>query len=167
MCATFARHYQADVTILRVFNVYGTLLSHQVASTVEAIFVRRVLQGLPPVIQSHPQEGRDFIYITDVIRAIHLALEAGKGLQVLNIGSGVMTTLYELAQLVIAIAGAPLTPLIQTREAEGSTATNERPMQLQADIRRAQQALGFQPQVSLCQGLTELFEALRGSERPA
>lgn len=151
LCTTFARCYGLDTIVLRLFNVYGTPVDGSERPTVEAIFLRRVAQGLAPVIRGHPEEGRDFIHVNDVVRAIRLALDTGG--KVVNVGSGVMTTLLELARLVVDISGVQVNPVIEK--------TDVRPMRLQADGRQARRMLGFQAEIPLSEGLSQLLELER------
>lgn len=154
LCTTFTRYYGLNTIVLRLFNVYGAPVDGSKRTTVEAVFVRWVAQGLPPVIKSDPEEGRDFIHVSDVVRAIRLALDLGGTGEVINVGTGVMTTLLELARLVIAIPGAEMSPVVER--------TGVRPMRIQADVRRARQVLGFQAEISLAEGLSQMLE----QERP-
>lgn len=150
LCETFARAYGIGTMILRLFNVYGPSVDGEQRQTVEAIFARRVARGLPPVIEGNPEEGRDFIYVGDVVRGILLALSLDMTGQTLNIGSGQMTTLLELAQLVIEVGRAKTTPLIEGNLSQPA-------MRLQADMRQAWQVLGFRPQTSLRNGLARMI----------
>jgi UDP-glucose 4-epimerase len=132
-----------------LFNVYGTPVDGSERPTVEAIFVRRVAQGLPPIVKGNPEKGRDFIHVSDVVRAIRLALDMEWTGEVINVGTGVMTTLLELARLIIAISGAKISPVVER--------TDVRPMRIQADVRKARQVLGFQTEISLLEGLSQML----------
>ncbi|MDH4136376.1 MAG: NAD-dependent epimerase/dehydratase family protein [Anaerolineae bacterium] len=149
LCTTFARCYGLGTVVLRLFNVYGTPVDGSEQPTVEAIFLRRVAQGLPPIIKGNPKEGRDFIHVSDVVRAIRLALDMEGTGEVINVGTGVMTTLRELARLIIAISGAKTSPVVER--------TDGRPMRIQADVCRARQVLGFQTEISLLEGLSQML----------
>lgn len=156
LCTSFADSYGLGVVVLRLFNVYGPPADEGERPSVETVFVRRVAAGLPPVIASHPDEARDFIHVSDVVRAIRLALGTRLAGEVLNVGSGVMTTVRELAALAIELSGERLSPVVEG--AEG------RPMRMQADTRKARRVLGFESEVPLRVGLAELL-ALARSER--
>lgn len=150
MAFSMARSVGLPVTVLRLFNVYGPALDGRQRPTVEAIFVRRVARGLPPVICGHPHDGRDFIHVRDVVRAISLALERPPvGDKPLNIGAGVMTTVRELAGLVIRLSGCNLEPIVQVEDRLA--------FQLQADVTRAAHCLGFRSQIKLEDGLAEML----------
>jgi UDP-glucose 4-epimerase len=151
VCTTFTRCYDLDTVTLRLFNVYGLPVDQSARKTVEAIFVNRVSKGLPPVIKGDPNQGRDFIHISDVVRAILLASERGQPGAVINIGSGKMTTLLELARLAIELGDVEKEPIVEQTEAPS--------ISLQADIIKAKEILGFEAEILLQEGLTRLFEA--------
>lgn len=149
LCTTFARCYGLNTTILRLFNVYGPALDGSERNTVESLFVQRVRQGLPPIIKGDPNQGRDFIHVHDVVCAIRLALDkTGNG--IINIGTGQMTTLVELAELIIKLTGAKLKPLIESQEVQ--------PLRIQADTRKAKERLGFQAEITLTSGLNQMIK---------
>lgn len=156
LCTTFARCYGLGAVVLRLFNVYGTPVDRSERGTVEAVFVRRVSQGLPPVIKGSPDEGRDFIHVSDVVRAIWLALDVEMKGEVINVGTGIMTTLLELARLVIEISGAKVNPVMKK--------TDARPMQIQADTRKARQMLGFEAEIPLSEGISQMLELERSHQ---
>jgi UDP-glucose 4-epimerase len=149
-CQTYARRYGVPVTILRIFNVYGPAAAGHERPTVETIFIRKVLEGQPPLIKGHPETGRDFIHIDDVIRCLILALLGPKQGEVINVGTGVLTTLSDLARTIIELSGASMEPIVQIEP--------EQPVQLCADTTRANQILGFQPRITLEAGLKQIVE---------
>ncbi|MBI4504029.1 MAG: NAD-dependent epimerase/dehydratase family protein [Chloroflexi bacterium] len=153
MCTTFARCYGLGITVLRIFNAYGPAADGAERGTVEALFVRRVAQGLLPVVTGHPDEARDFVHVRDVVRAIQRALHVGPTSEVINIGSGVPTTMRELADLVISLAGVPLSPVVEVGDGP--------PLRIQADTHKARTVLGFAAQVALRDGLAEMLELAR------
>lgn len=155
LCQTFARCYGLGVTILRVFNAYGPAADGATRGSVEALFARRVVAGLPPVVKGHSGEARDFVHVRDVVQALARALEIGPTGEVINVGSGVLTTMRELADLVIEIAGLDLAPLVEPSDAP--------PLRLQADTRKAEDILGFKARVSLREGLAELVALARAA----
>jgi UDP-glucose 4-epimerase len=156
LCTTFTRCYGLGTVVLRLFNVYGTPVDGSERGTVEAVFTRRVAQGLPPVIKGNPEEGRDFIHTSDVMRAIRLALDAGVTGEVINVGTGVMTTLMELARLVIAISGAKIRPVVER--------TDVCPMRIQADVHKARQVLGFEAEIPLSEGVSQMLKLERSHQ---
>lgn len=151
-CQAYARAYGMPMQILRLFNVYGATADGSLCPTVESIFLRRLRQGQPPQIRGNLESGRDFIHVQDVVRAIELALHSPTWEGAVNVGTGVLTTLVELARLTAQVAGKPLEPEI--------VESDEPAVRFQADTRRAQALLGFQAQVGLEEGLGGLASRL-------
>jgi UDP-glucose 4-epimerase len=149
---TYARLYSLSVQTLRLFNVYGSAVDKQPRPTVEAIFLRQLQQGQRPQVRGNPHSGRDFIHIQDVIRAIQLALVNPAWSGAINIGSGVLTPLVELAQQAAQVLGQTTEPEIITN--------NDPPIRFQADTTRAQTLLGFQAEIPLEVGLRRLAKDL-------
>lgn len=145
-CRAFERVYGLKSVILRFFNLYGPAADRRPRPTVDAVFVRRVLAGQPPVIRGNPRHARDFAHVRDAARAVRLAIQSEAVLgQTINVGSGTATTLEQLASLIIELAEADLEPVI-----EGPL---EAPVIFQADTGRARNLLQYEPSVSLVKGL--------------
>lgn len=153
LCMALARSHGMDVAALRLFNVYGPDLDGRPRPTVEAVFVRRALQGLPLLIKAPASEARDFIHMEDVVRALRMAMDKGASGRVINIGTGVSTSLSELADMVIELSGSRAPVKIE--------GTKQEPMRMQADVREAKKVLGFNTQVGLRDGLLQLTELHR------
>ena len=138
-----------DGTILRFQNVYGEGQSLQNPYTgIISIFYNRARQGLELPIYEDGQETRDFVHVDDVIAALVAAaspdVPAGA---VCNVGSGVATTIEELAATLLQAAGFDV-PVRQTKQFRvGDIRHNF------ADIGNAKSKLGVEPQVSLADGL--------------
>lgn len=85
--------------------------------------------------------------------ACRLALDGGATGEDINVGTGVMITLMELAKLIIEISGARMSPRVEK--------TDVRPMRIQADMRKARRMLGFEAEVSLSEGLSRMLKVER------
>lgn len=148
-CRLFARSFGVPTVTLRLFNVYGLAYDHSERPTVEMIFLKRALGGKAPVISGHPRSAKDFVHISDVTQAILLALTSADAAgQTVNVGSGVATSLLELAQQAIALAQADISPTINP--------TEEMPIIYQASLARAETLLGYVPTTELRDGLDEI-----------
>jgi dTDP-L-rhamnose 4-epimerase len=149
----FGRVYGFPVVALRFFNTYGTRQSLNNPYTgAAAIFISRIRRGLAPLIYEDGEQQRDFIHVTDVARACLLALTASAADGgVFNVGSGRAVGIRELAQILCDIAGFDGKPEITRRYRKGDI------RHCFADI-TALRAIGFEPRVSLEDGLRELFE---------
>jgi len=151
-CLLFGRTYGLPVTACRFFNVYGPhqSLNNPYTGAV-AIFMSRIKNDVPPMIYEDGLQSRDFIDVRDVARGCQLVLEdpCSDG-KVLNIGTGQRTTILELAEMLIKLAGKRLVPEVTGRFRKGDI------RHCYADIARAQ-GLGFRPSISLSEGLEHLY----------
>jgi dTDP-L-rhamnose 4-epimerase len=159
MCLIVGRAYEIPTVALRFFNVYG---SRQALSNpytgVLAIFASRLLNNRSPLIYEDGRQQRDFVHVRDVAQACLLAIETpGVGDQVFNVGGGQPYTVCEIAERMAQVLGkeqirAELTGKYRMGDIRHCF----------ADISKAQQLLGYQPQVSLAQGMVELAQWLEG-----
>ncbi|MCI0396057.1 MAG: NAD-dependent epimerase/dehydratase family protein [Chloroflexi bacterium] len=137
-----------ETVALRIFNAYGPGQSLPAShAPVVPRFLQAALSGGSVVIFGGGKQSRDFIYVSDVVEALISAATAGNvNRQVLNIGSGQETTVNELVELIERTLGRPVNRVFN-REKEGGV------RRLVANVAQAQKLLGFQPQVTLSEGL--------------
>jgi UDP-glucose 4-epimerase len=141
---------------LRFFNVYGPgQPTDAFYTSVILTFVRRILSGQPPVIDGRGDQSMDFVHVTDIARAIGLALDSDRTGEVLNVGTGTQTTVAELADRLVAAMGADVTPQFRPRQV--LVARRE------ASIDRIQDVLGWHPSVSLDEGLASVLDWIKAS----
>jgi dTDP-L-rhamnose 4-epimerase len=161
LCLMIGRAYGIPTVALRFFNVYGPrqALSNPYTGVL-AIFASRLLNDNPPLIFEDGNQQRDFVSVYDVARACRLALETpGIAGGVYNIGSGNHYTVREIADRVAAAVGKPhIEPELTGRYRVGDI------RHCFADISLARRDLGYEPQVSLDDGLSELAEWLEGQQ---
>ncbi len=152
-----ARAYGFRLAALRYFNVYGPRQSLRNPYTgVIAIFTARLLNGKPPVIFEDGMQIRDFIHVRDVARANVAALER-RADGVFNIGTGRPTRVIDVARMLAKILGVEVEPLVLNRFRVGDV------RHIYADITRAREVLGWEPRVSLEEGLREVVEWARAN----
>jgi dTDP-4-amino-4,6-dideoxygalactose transaminase len=140
------------VVVLRPFNAFGPR-SHHEGDSGEVIpkFMLRALAGEPLVVFGDGRQTRDFTHVTDIARAIRCAGETDRAIgETFNLGSGREISIGDLARLMARIAGRPDTTLQHAEARPGDV------RRLCADAAKAQRSLGFEPRVTLEQGLTEL-----------
>ena len=156
-CLVVGRTYRIPTVALRYFNVYGPrqALSNPYTG-VCAIFSARLLNDQPPVIFEDGEQTRDFVHVSDIVQANLLALETdGADYQVVNIGTGVPTSVRQIAGLLAEGLGKNISPEIVSRYREGDI------RHCVADISRARQQIGYAPRVTLEQGIPELLAWVR------
>lgn len=155
MCLLFGRAYNVPTIALRLFNVYGTRqsLSNPYTGAI-AIFASRLMNGKPPIIYEDGQQRRDFVHVSDVVRGIRLALESDVKDEAINIGSGSSHTILELAEILATEMGKAVKPEITGQKRVGDI------RHCFADISKARRLLGYEPQMSLQDGMAELIDWL-------
>ena len=132
-------------TTLALANVYGPRQDPHGEAGVVAIFAGRLLSGQPCTVFGTGEQTRDFVYVDDVADALLAAVERADG-QLLNIGTGVETSVNDLYRMMAAMGGGPDAPV------RGSA----RPGELDRsalDPPRAASGLGWRPDTSLDDGL--------------
>jgi dTDP-L-rhamnose 4-epimerase len=159
LCLMLGRAYGIDAVALRFFNAYGPrqALSNPYTGVL-AIFASRLLNDSPPKIFEDGQQQRDFVSVYDIARACRLALEKPEAAgEVFNIGGGVPYTVREIAERVADVVGKKhLQPEITGKYRVGDI------RHCFADIGKARALLGYEPQVTLDEGLAELAAWLEG-----
>ncbi|MGA8942238.1 MAG: SDR family oxidoreductase [Thermoactinomyces sp.] len=145
----YSQLYGLKYTALRYANVYGLRQDPRGEGGVISILVDKYLQREPFTIFGDGEQTRDYIYVEDVARANLAALTAGDG-QILNIGTGVQTTLNQVLALFDEIAS------YQNRKLNGP----DRPGDIRHsyfDNRKACSTLNWQPKYSLREGLHKTY----------
>jgi len=160
LCIITGRAYGIPTVALRYFNVYGArqALSNPYTG-VAAIFSSRLLNGQPPLIFEDGNQSRDFTHVSDIVQANLLAMEsAGANFQTINVGTGRATSVKMMARLLADGLGADLEPETVGKFREGDI------RHCFADISRARQLLGYEPRVSVEQGIPRLLEWVRAQQ---
>ena len=159
MCLMTGRAYNIPTVALRFFNAYGPrqALSNPYTGVL-AIFASRLLNDSPPKIFEDGLQQRDFVSVYDVARACRLALEtpAAAG-EVFNVGSGQPQTVRSIAARLAKVMGKEhIEPEIVGKYRVGDI------RHCFSDIGKARQVLGYEPQVTLDDGMAELAAWLEG-----
>lgn len=154
----FGAAYGVRATALRLFNVFGAgqALSNPYTGVL-ANFASRLANGEPPMIFEDGEQRRDFVHVRDVARAFRLALErTPSGGHAINVGSGRSYTIREVAVLLAEAMGVPhISPEILGKARSGDIRN------CFADISKAAELLGYQPQYMLEQSLDEMVAWVR------
>jgi dTDP-L-rhamnose 4-epimerase len=156
-CLVVGRAYGIPTVALRYFNVYGPrqALSNPYTG-VCAIFSARLLNDQRPLIFEDGKQTRDFVHVSDIVQANLRALETdGADYQAVNIGTGVPTSVRQIARLLAEGLGKNLEPEIIAKYREGDI------RHCVSDISRARRQLGYTPGVALEQGIPELLKWVR------
>jgi len=154
-CKVFNDELGLPTVRLRYFNVYGPRQTTKTESGVVAIFAKSALFGKPLQIFGDGTKTRDFVYVSDVVEANLLVAEKDEvNGEVFNVGTGVETSIKDLARMILEITGAdvPIVHLV-LRAADFNRA--------KADLTRSKQILGYESKVNFRDGLTEYIDWCR------
>ncbi|MDP8943015.1 MAG: GDP-mannose 4,6-dehydratase [Actinomycetota bacterium] len=152
-CALYHRLHGLSTVALRYANVYGPRQDPLGEAGVIAIFCGRVLDGGRPTVFGDGRQTRDFVYVEDVVRA-NLAAVHSTATGQLNVGHGVQTSVLDLVEALAALAGRPFEP-------EFAPPRPGEVRHIALDATRAREALGWEPVVSLGDGLERTLASLR------
>ena len=148
-CQVFTRTYGLETVALRYFNVFGP--RQDPSSTYSGVisrFIAALSTGQTPVIYGDGEQSRDFTYVSNVVEANLRAAETTRGVgQIINVANGERVTLNELLDRLKEITGNT------NVEAEYRDARVGDVKHSLADITRAREFLGYEPQVGLEEGL--------------
>lgn len=157
-CRAFYRVYGQETVCLRYFNIFGPRQDPKSEyAAVIPRFITAMLQDQPVTIYGDGEQSRDFTYIDNAVQANLKAMTAPKAPgETCNVACGERFTLNQVAALLGEIIG--VTPRIDYLEGRQGDVKHSL-----ADIDKARQLLGYDPQVSFRQGLertVEYFKAL-------
>ena len=157
---TMAYHNQqgVDTAIVRIFNTYGPRMRPNDGRAIPT-FVRQALANQPLTVFGDGSQTRSFCYVDDLIRGVFLLATSGEHLPV-NLGNPGEFTVRELAETVIRVTGA-------SSEIVYEALPIDDPQVRRPDITRAQQILGWQPEIELEEGLRRLLDAQSPDREPA
>jgi UDP-glucose 4-epimerase len=157
LIASFGKAHQMSYVIGRTFVAYGPGEPPTARAEVSQ-YVRAMLAGASPHVLGDPDaKTRDFVHVFDVAEAL-MTLAAGPVTGIVNIGTGRETTLRELTEIAAAALRIPVPDLPWEPSPEDQ-------YRLVADITRLR-ALGFEPSVSLEDGVAALAKDLSCRTRP-
>jgi len=148
---TFHDMYGLDYVALRYFNVYGPRMDiHGVYTEVLIRWMERIAAGQAPLILGDGSQTMDFVYIEDIAGANLAAARSGVTDEVLNVASGVETSLNDLAKALLRVMGSDLQPEYGPERSVNPVARRL------ADTTRARELIGFEATVGLEEGLARL-----------
>jgi UDP-glucose 4-epimerase len=147
----FNEMYGLDYVALRYFNVYGPRMATRGPHTeVMVRWMERIASGLPPLIHGDGSATMDFVYVDDVARANVLAATTPATDEICNVGTGVETSLRELADALLRVMDADF-----GTEFGPERGVNPVPRRV-ADVAHAHDVLGFRAEIGLDEGLRRL-----------
>ncbi len=145
---SFFREKDLNVKMNRIFNTYGPRLDDgRVIST----FIRQSITGKPITVFGDGTQTRSPCYITDMVRGIILTIFKGKSGEVYNVGAPEEYQILELAKIIKKLTGTESEIVFKER-------MEDDPSKRRPDINKIKNELGFEPKVSLEEGLKKTIE---------
>ena len=158
-CQMFTRLYGLETVTIRYFNVFGPRQDPSSPySGVISLFIRALVERRRPTIYGDGEQTRDFTYVANVVdgvlRACHAPEASG---EVINVATGGRISLNDLFRVLRDLVGVDIDPIHGDPRA-GDVRDS------QADIQKARRLLGYQPLVSLEEGLGKTVEWFRATQ---
>jgi UDP-glucose 4-epimerase len=155
-CRLFTDLYGFETVTTRYFNVFGPRQDPgSPYSGVISLFSTAILEGRQPTIYGDGEQTRDFTYVANVVDGVLRAVDAPNVAgEVINVATGGRISLNQLLQVMNDIVGTTIRPIYKEPRA-GDVRDS------QADISKARTLLGYEPIVSLQEGLTRTIEWCR------
>ncbi|MBI4307195.1 MAG: GDP-mannose 4,6-dehydratase [Chloroflexi bacterium] len=153
LCQLYYRNYDVPVIALRYFTVFGPGQRPDMAFH---RFIAAILAGREITVYGDGEQTRDFTYVSDIVTANLLAMSSASHGVSLNIGGGTTTSVNQVIRLVESLCGRKA--LVRHKPMRPGEV--ERTL---ADISRARRLLGYQPLVSLEEGLARQVAEAAGT----
>jgi UDP-glucose 4-epimerase len=152
----YKRRYGLEYSIVRFFNVYGP---GQVAEFVMSKFIRNVKKDKSPIIYGDGSQVRAFCYVDDAVKGAYLALSDEKATaQIFNIGNDTEPiSMKDLALEVMTIGKKKIKPIFIPLDKSDRTEKREIKKRI-PDISKAKRVLGYEPKVSLSEGVLRIMQ---------
>jgi dTDP-glucose 4,6-dehydratase len=147
----YRRQQGVDTAIVRIFNTYGPRMRANDGRAIPT-FLRQALDGKPVTVFGAGSQTRSFCYVDDLIRGIILLAESREHFPV-NLGNPDEKTLLELAETIVRLTGSSSEIVFEALPVDD-------PQVRQPDITRAQQILGWSPEIALEDGLRRTIASL-------
>ena len=160
MLRSFKAMYDLDYVAFRYFNVYGPRMD--TAGKYTEVFIRwmtAIEKGEAPVIHGDGSTTMDFVYVGDIARANVAGLYSNATDHVFNIGTGVETSLADLARTIIKVMGSDVEPIFEPARTVGGVTRRK------ADISKAERLLGFHADTSFEDGVRKLVAWWRANKQ--
>jgi nucleoside-diphosphate-sugar epimerase len=151
----YIHKYETDVRLVRIFNTYGPKMQKDDGRVVSN-FISAAIANSPISIDGDGSQTRSFCYVSDLVEGICKAMfTEGTSGEIFNLGNPGEYTIKELAEKIIGLTGSK-----SEVKYNGAFREND-PMRRKPDITKAKRVLGWEPKVSLEEGLQKTIEYYR------
>ena len=148
----YHRQQGVDTSISRIFNTYGPRMRPHDGRAIPT-FVRQALENKPITVFGDGSQTRSFCYVDDLIRGLYMLATSGEHLPV-NLGNPSEFTILELAETVISLTESSSEIVYEALPVDD-------PQIRQPDITRAEQLLGWEPEIQLEEGLRRMLPTVQ------
>jgi dTDP-glucose 4,6-dehydratase len=145
----YHRYHGLDTKIVRIFNTYGPRMRHNDGRAIPA-FIPQALKNQPITVFGDGSQTRSFCYVDDLIEGIYRLLISDYH-EPINIGNPNEMTIKELAETIIKVTGSKSQIVYKPLPVDD-------PKVRQPNIEKAKTILGWEPKVSLEEGLNQTVE---------
>ena len=156
LAMAYHRYHGVETRIARIFNTYGPRMRLDDGRVVPN-FIRQALSNEPLTVYDDGTRTRSFCYVSDMVEGIVRLLMSGE-VDPVNLGNPHEMTILEFAHLVLEVTGSKSEIVFVHPRDER---TKDDPMVRQPDIGRAREVLGWEPNVSLEEGLAKTVDWFR------
>ena len=153
----YHRQYGVDVRVVRIFNTYGPGMRVD-DGRVMTNFISQALEGESITVYGDGTQTRSFCYVDDMVNALVAMMECEGFIGPVNLGNPEELTMQELAEKVIALTGS-------SSQLTYCDLPSDDPVRRKPDISLAKKMLGWQPRVSVDEGIAQTIEYFRGLVR--
>lgn len=150
LAVSYASQYGIQVRIARIFNTYGPRL-HQADGRVVSNFIVQALRGEAITVYGDGLQTRSFCFVSDLVEGFVRLMASEHGVAPVNLGNPRESTMLELAESIIRLTKS-------RSRIEHRPLPKDDPVRRRPDISRAKELLGWEPEVSLEDGLAETIE---------
>ncbi|MFT6399212.1 MAG: UDP-glucuronate decarboxylase [Bradymonadia bacterium] len=153
LCHDYRKEHGVDARIVRIFNTYGprTALND---GRVVSNFITQALTDTPITIFGKGDQTRSFCYVSDLIRGFLAMMDAEVADQPVNLGNPNETSILELAETIVRMTNSKSKIAFEPLPVDD-------PVRRKPDITRARTLLGWEPQVSLEEGLSKTINDIK------
>jgi UDP-glucose 4-epimerase len=152
LCESYAKSYGLDVSIIRLFSVYGP---HSPQFLVISKIISQILNG-NVVKMGNLKPKRDFLYVSDAISAIKLILKKSHGFNIYNVGTGKSHSIQQICDMLKQISGKNL-KIYSEKSQQRKNEIND----VRADISKIS-SLGWKPKTDINSGLQQTYQYFLG-----
>jgi UDP-glucose 4-epimerase len=153
-CSAFSESYDLETVVLRFSNVYGPYCNHK--NSVIPLFIRQILSDEILTIYGDGNQTRDFVYVQDICRGIYLSLisKLEGNYNIFQLGTGVETSVNTIIHLLKKLFPNKHISTRYVPKRKGEILRNY------SDITKAKKILGYNPKISIQDGLVETAKFL-------